>query len=321
MDPSFTAAPLERLKQAATRIRTFLIRYRKPIQYAFGLAVLAFLGLYIYRHAQELADYSWSLDISSLLLAFGLTMVVQFLTPLTWGFVLWRCLQARLAWRESLVIWYLSQVSKYLPGGVWNYVSRVYLCTEQGIPPSKAVLSMILEIVLILLAQATTVLLTLPFWMDGARGSLWVLLILPLGAILLQPRIFNGVLAIVARKSGFQDPPQVNLGLGTVAAILGIYTLGAIMVGISFFFFASSLYPLPLELLPRIAGIINLSLIVGFLAPFAPYGLGVREGLLTLLLSLYVPPPVAAVIALASRLWYTFAELVGLLIAWLLRHF
>jgi hypothetical protein len=174
---------------------------------------------------------------------------------------------------------------------------------------------MVLEIVLILLAQCFVFLLSLPFWPGGQGKTLWVLLLIPAGLILLHPRIFDGILAFIARKRGLDAAPRVILRVGNVGGLLVVYTFGAFVVGCAFFFFAYSFYPLPLKLLPTLTGIITLSLIVSFLAPFAPYGLGVREGLLTVLLSQYVPTPVAILISLASRLWLTANELLGLLIS------
>ena len=69
---------------------------------------------------------------------------------------------------------------------------------------------------------------------------------------------------------------------------------------------------MPLSLLPVLAGIVNVSATVGFLVLIAPSGLGVREGVLAFLLSLYLPAPVAVTISLASRVWLTLAELMGL---------
>jgi hypothetical protein len=303
------------LNRAIRQVVVFVRRHHRPLQYAFSGAILLFLGLYVYRNARALSSYEFSLNASSLGLASGLVLIVVFLTPLAWGLVLRTCLDIRLSWREALRIWSVSQVSKYLPGSVWNYVSRVYLCNQSGIPTSKAVLSMVLEVVLMLLAQALAFLLSLPFWLSGSRSLLWVLAILPLGLVALHPRVFNGLLTLVARRSGMEKAPQASLTPRTVGGLLAVYLLDVVVVGLSFFFFANSLYPIPLSQIPILIGMLNLSLIVGFLAPFAPYGLGVREGLLTVLLSQYGPTPVAALISLASRLWFTLSELVGLVVA------
>ncbi len=319
MVPFSIVGPGSLLRQAAARIVAVVKKHRRPVQYLFSGTILLFLGLYIYRHARELAHYELRVSLPSLALASVLILGVNFLTPLAWGLILKLFLQTRLRWRESLWVWYLSQISKYLPGSVWNYVSRAYLCAQRHISTPRAILSMVLEILLILLAQTTLFLLSFPFWPEGQVKMGWVLLILPIGLILLHPRLLNGLLGFMARKGGLDTPPQVSLLPGNVGGMLTLYTAGAAVVGVAFFFFVNSLYPLPLHLLPALTGIVTLSLIAGFLAPFAPNGLGVREGLLVLLLSRYLPTPVAAVISLASRLWLTVIELIGLLITLLLR--
>jgi len=319
MAPSFTGRLSSLLRQAASRATCLLKKYRKPLQFAFSGAILLFLGLYVYRSTQELGSYEFSLNVGSLAVATGLIMLSALMSPLLWGLILRACLRTGLGWRDGLWVWYLSQVSRYLPGNVWNYVSRVYLGSERGIPASNSVLSMVLEIMMVLLGQAIVFLLSLPFWLEGRQESLWVLLILPIGLIILNPRVFNGLLGVLARRSGMGEPPLVRLSPGLVAGLLALFTLVGLVVGSAFYFFAKALQPISLSNLPAVAGLVNLSLIVGFLTPFAPYGLGVREGLLTVLLSQFVPTPVAALIALASRLWMTLAELIGLLIAFLLR--
>jgi len=48
--------------------------------------------------------------------------------------------------------------------------------------------------------------------------------------------------------------------------------------------------------------------IIGLFAFFVPAGLGVREGVMVFMLSFLMPPAMAGIIALSSRIWLTFAE-------------
>jgi uncharacterized membrane protein YbhN (UPF0104 family) len=52
--------------------------------------------------------------------------------------------------------------------------------------------------------------------------------------------------------------------------------------------------------------------LIGFLALFAPGGIGVREGILTLLLTPYLGTGIAALVAVVARLWLTLIELLQL---------
>lgn len=287
-------------------------RHSKPIQYVFALVVLGFLGQYLYRGWNELAEYEFRLDWKSLALASVLVMLVFFLIPVCWGLILRIFLGVQLSWRSSIRVWYLSQISKYLPGGLWNYLSRIYLCSERDISKTKALLSIVLETILILMAQTLTFLLSLLFWSGNLSRTGWVLLVLPLGLLVLHPRIFQGILGLAGQRMGLGSVPLVTIRFGNLGLLLGLYTAGAITTGIAFFFFANAIYRLPLQLLPVLTGIVTLSLIVSFLAPFAPNGFGVREGLLAFLLSQYMPSSMAILISLAARLWLTAGELLGL---------
>ena len=64
-----------------------------------------------------------------------------------------------------------------------------------------------------------------------------------------------------------------------------------------------------------------LAWVIGFLSFLTPGGLGVREGLLSLLLSSYMPAPQATLIALICRVWMLSAEIVLAGVAFVLnRH-
>ncbi|NMC43979.1 MAG: UPF0104 family protein, partial [candidate division Zixibacteria bacterium] len=54
---------------------------------------------------------------------------------------------------------------------------------------------------------------------------------------------------------------------------------------------------------------------IGYLAIFAPGGIGPREAVMTLLLAPFFGPAVAAALSLASRLWLIVVEAVAALIA------
>lgn len=55
----------------------------------------------------------------------------------------------------------------------------------------------------------------------------------------------------------------------------------------------------------------SFSATAGLVVIFVPYGLGVKEGLLTLLLQPFLPAESAVLISLASRLWTIACELLA----------
>ncbi len=91
-------------------------------------------------------------------------------------------------------------------------------------------------------------------------------------------------------------------------------------MGIPFAQLAAALLPgrEPLSWL-QAASLFALSWSIGFVVVIAPAGFGVRESALVLLLAPFLPPAVAASLALLSRLWWMAVEalLIGVSI-WLI---
>src|SRR5690606_38411670 len=90
--------------------------------------------------------------------------------------------------------------------------------------------------------------------------------------------------------------------------LVGLCLAEWVGMGIAFTLFIGSLAPVGLEVLPTATAAFALSFVAGF-AVLLPAGLGAKEGALAVLLSTIMPLPVAAAIAVASRVWTVLAEL------------
>jgi len=97
------------------------------------------------------------------------------------------------------------------------------------------------------------------------------------------------------------------------------YSVSWLLFGLAFLVFVKALAQASFSMYPSFTGAFAFSVNVGFLAIFVPGGIGVREGLLVLLLSslfpAFFPVPVATMISLLARLWVTVVELLCFLIA------
>ena len=65
----------------------------------------------------------------------------------------------------------------------------------------------------------------------------------------------------------------------------------------------------------NLPGIASAAFVVGYLSLLTPGGVGVKEGILVLLLSQYIPLPVALSIAVSGRLWAFLADISGIAVA------
>jgi glycosyltransferase 2 family protein len=98
-----------------------------------------------------------------------------------------------------------------------------------------------------------------------------------------------------------------------------IHVGGWAAYGVSFTLFVGSVHPVAWQDVPLLGATYAAAWVIGFLSFLTPGGIGVREGVLAYLLGLWLPPGVAIVISLLSRLWIVAGELVGTAIAWRIR--
>lgn len=124
-------------------------------------------------------------------------------------------------------------------------------------------------------------------------------------------RAVNACAAILGRQ-----PIQIQLAPTLFFAVLAAAVGMRLVYGMGFFFVAGSFVSVTPGQLPYFVGLFTLAQVAGFLALFAPGGIGVREGLLLAGLQPLVGPGPAIVITAVARLWHTGTELIFATIGW-----
>ncbi|MFB0545359.1 MAG: YbhN family protein [Anaerolineae bacterium] len=288
----------------------------RPILGHLVLAVvLFFLGRALYANWEQVREYRWTFDYP--LLALSIIAVFGTLSLYAWQ---WKTtlngLGVDLSFPKTFRIWFIANLGRYVPGKVWQFVGWFYLCEREGATKVQTLTSIAINQVL-----QNVMGLALAFVIFAAthslelKGSLLPLLVLiPLGALAIQPRIMEWTLN---RALQFLGRGPVTLGLSSLdlARFALTHLLCWLFYGLAFYLLIKAIYPAPLGWLPAFTGIFAAAYVMGFVSLLTPGGLGVREGALAYLLGFYLPPHVAIVISLLSRLWITAAELIGTMIA------
>jgi hypothetical protein len=131
---------------------------------------------------------------------------------------------------------------------------------------------------------------------------------------LILPPVFNRLTSLISRW--FHHPVNYSMLLYrdmTQFLLWGI--LMHILIGSAFYLFVTSVVQLPSETFPHVIAMWSFSAMVGLISFFAPYGLGVRESTLVLLLSAHMPVGLAIAVALLSRLWTVIGDVLSSLLA------
>lgn len=296
----------------------------KVAQATFVIAVVFFAGRLLLQHWAEVRDLqremtpawgrvAWSAGI--VLLSYGVLIATWRAMLRAWG--------ASLAAGEAARVWFVSNLGRYVPGKVWQIGAMGVMAHERGVPPSAAVgSSLVIALVNILVGFGVAALAGAEaFDAVGAEGvSLW----LPLAALLVLTASLPWTLAPLVRFTGRVTGRQVEAPDLPAAAIwmaAAGCALAWTLYGLAFRELAAGLFA------PATAGdaglyvaVFTLSYLVGFLAVFAPGGIGVREVALGSLLVAtgLTSAAEATMLVVASRLWLTVLEIVpGLLfLAW-----
>ena len=92
--------------------------------------------------------------------------------------------------------------------------------------------------------------------------------------------------------------------------LLVAYGAANAVFGLSVYLLVASVHPLPLSRVADVCLATSVTGLVAMLAVFAPAGAGVREAGFYGTLRLFVPDPIAIVVALLSRVWSTAVELI-----------
>jgi uncharacterized membrane protein YbhN (UPF0104 family) len=220
-------------------------------------------------------------------------------------------------------VWLASMLTRYIPGNIWHILSRAAMAGKLAVTPALVVASATIEQALTLLGALALLALTLPLWFaSGANlaqapaGSGWLWLVLPLGLALLHPALLGRALGVAARK--LRRPELAwHYRYRDVLRLLLAYAAAMLLQGLALVALVGGLAPLAGAQVPLLVGASALAWALGFLSFLTPSGLGVREGVLALLLAQIYPAPVAIVASLTFRLACTAGELLAVAVGWL----
>jgi hypothetical protein len=288
------------------------MRRRRVIRVALQLALLGFVIWYVrahwseYEHLFQQARPAWRMLAGScFLVCLAYLVLIQ-----TWRQVV-EAWGERLSFGDAMRIWFVSNLGKYVPGKIWAIAAMGTLAQEQGVSPVAAVgSSLVVQLVNLVTGFAI-------FFIAGAQAvdvpvaALAGVVVLA-GALAVAPSLLPPTVQLVNRLSGRQfGVPHLPrraiwwAGAGTA--------LAWVLYGLAFQFFAIGMS----------AGAVGGSLgdwtavfigpyLIGFIAVFAPGGIGVREVAMAEALQRtgLAVGALAALLVAASRVWLTILEII-----------
>lgn len=285
------------------------------LQVIFTVLPLWFVFQNLQHNWQRLANYEWRVDASNLMLSLVFIVLAFALLPLAGQQALVGA-GVRISFRKTYWAYYIAQLSKYLPGGIWVFPGRALALQRYNVSVVSSTVAMFVELSMLVLSG---VIIFLPYVVivgtQPTSASWWwpIVIILPL-AIILHPAVQSSI-----NRRLFRFVPQSDVSshwtLRRGATILCLDIMFWLLTGAAFSRLVASLEPTASTSWLSLTAAFSMAWVIGFLAFLSPAGLGIREGALALLLAPLLPAPLPALVAVVARLWWTLAESISVGIA------
>jgi glycosyltransferase 2 family protein len=252
----------------------------------------------------------WQIRPGWLVLSLAVIWLMYALLILGWRSMLSGWGQRLDGWSAAR-IWVLSSLGKYIPGKVWAVAGMALLSQRAGVAAWAATGSAVVMQVLAIGTGAAVAGLAGARLLESAQpGTGAVLVLLVAGAIitvglLLWPPFLRRLLRLAAPQAVGERQPT---GRGIVVGI-ATNLIAWLGYGLALWLLGRGLLPASGLGIRLAIAVFTASYLAGFLALFAPGGIGVREGLFILMLQGPLGVGAATSLALASLLLLTVAEL------------
>ena len=304
------------------------ISWRRILGYLIALAALASLGIVLARTWDDVikSGFKFEFDLLPLVVSLVLLVVAR-------GF-------AVEAWRRILIslgehfdfgfgarVWFLSNLTRYIPGNVWQVATMMVLVEQRGVSKTNALLSQVLYTALALAIAGLVGLMfifarpdlfaaIMPASLAAFAPIIAAIAFAALVIIFALPTTHRFIVVITARlmrRDIVASTPTFARGLVPPLFSLMMWLTN----GVAFYLFITSITSLALENIFAFIAMNAAAYWIGYVSFLTPSGLGAREGMLALMLSTFFPMPIAVALSLVTRLWTTAGELLGVSLVWL----
>ena len=288
---------------------------KKILKWIFVLVIFVFLFRFLYLSWGEISSYDLELNWIPFLASYLFAFAYYILVAVGWSRILRSLKKLNISLLKAVKVRTFSDFGRFIPGKVWLILGRIHYCKKWGYSSGIVVLSTFMEIFLQLVAATMFFILVFSFSrIELLNGYLWVLIfVIPFLILLMHPKFLNFIFVKVGKLLK-KDFVRIKSKFADILEAFLIFFIAWIFLGVGFYLMVYSIYPLGVDYVLVLGASFALAWILSFLAIFVPAGLGVREALITYLLSLFLPLPVAALIAVVSRLWFVSAEVITALI-------
>lgn len=283
-----------------------------------NVLVLSALLLVTFRVMSLWTEQSASINLSWSYLPVFIIYCAAFLLVMS---AVWRVLLTKVSGRQFSFMGAVEQtslmvVAKYIPGKFWGVMVRAATCGRYNISPVDVVSASVIEQLLILYSSVSLGIILLVLYYSPMAAVALLSVLVCLGYV-----IFRFLCVVAIKLLGWLKARgwvrELNLDIKDIdffqyISVVGWYVLSWLLNGVVLLVVLEALsVDLTATEFSLVLGAYILAVVAGFLALFAPGGIGVREGVWVLLVGALLPAGLAIQLALVVRLWNTMFDLVA----------
>ena len=225
--------------------------------------------------------------------------------------------------KDALPVYTKSNLMKYVPGNIFQYVGRNQLAADLKISHVDVACATVLDIVCSMVTPLLLIVVLMGKNMLELIRTYSTNFLLVLGA-----GIAVLVLLLLLLRWKFREPLQRYfekyrklLNRKILIRVLGVFLLYVVQYIISTAMYAVPavfLFDVPAEKLGLFLGTYLFSWIIGFITPGAPGGIGIREAVMMLMCGSFLDTNTIMLYAVTMRLISTFGDIAAFLVGLLL---
>jgi glycosyltransferase 2 family protein len=279
-----------------------------------AVAVVLALVWGVARNWTEISQDLQRVSFRAVLLSFLPAALGTWLTMLGWRVVL-ADLGSPLHMAPAGGVFFVGQLGKYLPGSVWTVLVQADMASHLHVPRRRTGVAGLVAIGLSVLTGILVGLPAVPLLLRQSGGFTgWVLLAVPLLAVLVWPALLNRMIALGLRLL-HRPPLEHSLSARAILTTVVLYAVAWLLFGLHIAVLALAVGAGGSATVASLTGY-ALAGSLGMLTVVLPAGLGARDGILTLVLASAMPVSAATAVAIVSRFVVTVADVLAAAGGW-----
>jgi uncharacterized membrane protein YbhN (UPF0104 family) len=277
----------------------------------------------VWSNWDQVKQFDWQFDFLYLVLSLLCAMVALVVFSAAWVKIV-SAFGHQLSQKSGFRILNLSNLGRYIPGKIWQVFGMLYYAKQKNIPEEQAAASFVMYelftipaslLVWVIAVQFEPALLIDLFKImgPGSAYTAGILGLLGCAVLVLYPQPFLNLANYLLRKLG---RPTATFTMDKSVALQAFvaYVLGWVLFGLAFWLFLKSVLGDSAPSVILSVGLYNIAYQIGYLAIFAPSGLGPRELIMGALLQPLVGP-IGPALAVVARLWSIVIDVSAALMA------